>query len=310
MRTGVKLRLFTAVFAVVLLFSAVAVLTTHTTAAVEYKTYAVVPGPTPTVAPTIAGIISGTTYRNAEPVSVYGSCPGTTMVRVYKNEVLAGATICQNGNYAMQIDLFVGANTIVARAYTMNETVSPDSQPVNVQFLPNGMTLGSANTLRETTNRQPYMTAPVYYRGVTAGQRLVWTITLTGGQAPYAVSIDWGDGTSELISRGTDGPFDIGHTYKRPTGSGGYTVIVRATDQNGVKSYLQFVAIVTGDAEATVGRVDGSSATQWLIAGGLAFIAVLTAVVSYWLGVRRGEHRQRKRYEQFQPVQVRKEYDA
>jgi hypothetical protein len=39
------------------------------------------------------------------------------------------------------------------------------------------------------------------YRGYKVGQSIEWTFEVSGGVPPYAINIDWGDGTNSLISQ-------------------------------------------------------------------------------------------------------------
>ncbi len=112
-----------------------------------YGTYAVVPGPIPKVAPSITNLANGRTFAASDSVPIKGSCPGNTLVKIFKNEVLAGAALCQNGAYQLSNDLFVGNNSLIARAYNANDVVSPDSTPVSVQLLLPGSKLNGTEQL-------------------------------------------------------------------------------------------------------------------------------------------------------------------
>ena len=258
-----------------------------------YQTYAVVPGAIPKNPPTISNLLGGQTFVTSDPVLVKGSCPGDTMVKIFKNEVLAGATLCQNGSYQLSIDLFVGNNSVIARAYNANDVTSPDSNPVNVQLLLPGSKLTGSDQLNNVgaPAGQFYVTSEIFHRGATAGDTLTWPLTLAGGQAPYAVNVSWGDGKTDLLSRGDAGLFDISHVYAKPGGyRGSYTIIVTATDQAGNKSFIQLVAIVSGNIQPAgivsnvKGGYDRSAAIR--IAWQLLAVAVLV-VFSFWLGEKR-----------------------
>lgn len=261
-------------------------------------TYAVVNGPVPATAPTITEPASGSRVTTSDPILIKGSCPANTLVKIFKNEVLAGATLCQNGSYSLKIDLFTGTNSLIARAYNTNDAAGPDSAVVIVQLLVPGVTaegIGQLNT--GAPAGQFYLTSQVYHRGVSAGETFTWPLILFGGQPPYAVSVSWGDGKTELYSRGDSNRFDISHKYREPAGDkGAYTIVVNATDQAGSQSYLQLVAIVTGDAKSTgvIGSITGGSnhsAAIRLAWQGLA--AAMLVVVSFWLGERRQAYHQR-----------------
>lgn len=261
----------------------------------DSRTYAVVPGASPDRAPTIDTIQNGSIRTNADPLTVRGSCQNDTMVRVFKNEILAGAVFCQNSAYSLPIDLFIGNNSLIARSFTATEAVSPDSETVSVLLQIPGAALGtSAPGGPGAPSNQFYLTSQVFYRGVNVNEPITWKLTAAGGQAPYAISIDWGDGTTELMSRGVAGPFDVTHTYKQPGGfQNSYKIIVKGSDQSGAKSFLEFVGIASGD-KAALGVIGGvkqgyDSSTfiriAWQVLGLSAAV-----VVAFFIGERRELH--------------------
>lgn len=257
------------------------------------STYAVVPGPIPSSAPTISNLSSGTIFTTSDPVSIKGSCPGNTLVKIFKNEVLAGAALCQNGSYQLQIDLFIGNNSLIARAYNTNDVASPDSSVVSAQLRPAGSDLNSSDQLNSqgAPAGQFYMTSQVFHRGAEVGDTMTWPLTLAGGQPPYAVSVSWGDGKTELISPGNANTLDIKHVYSQTAGaSGSFTVVIHATDQAGNNSYLQLVAIVSGSNKpaGVVGNISGGYKNSAVVRTAWQAIVVLAIIVlSFWLGERR-----------------------
>lgn len=261
-----------------------------------YGVYAVVPAKTPD-APTISSPTSGSTFHGPDPVSVQGRCSADTLVQIYKNGVMAGAALCKSGAYQVAIDLFLGANSLTARAYNANNTPGPDSASVNVTL----SALGSASAAQN----QFYITADQLYRGAYTGQPLSWNLTIAGGEAPYALNISWGDGKTDLISRPVAGPLAISHTYDQPSSDrGSYNVTVKGSDQAGDSGFLQLVAIVSGDKKAVAfgSSTTGGSGTSTTItttiikvAWQLMIVAVLV-VASFWLGERHEFHLLSKRF--------------
>ena len=258
-----------------------------------YQTYAVVPGAIPKDPPTISNLLAGQIFATSDPVLVKGSCPGGTMVKIFKNEVLAGATLCQNGSYQLSIDLFVGNNSVIARAYNTNDVTSPDSNPVSVQLLLPGSKLTGSDQLNNfgAPAGQFYVTSELFHRGATAGDTMSWPLILAGGQAPYAVNVSWGDGKTDLLSRGDTGRFDISHVYAKPGGyRGSYTIVVTATDQAGNKSFIQLIAIVSGNVQPAgiVSNVKGGYNYSTVLRLAWQMLAVAAIVViSFWLGEKR-----------------------
>jgi hypothetical protein len=259
----------------------------------SYTTNAVVTGPAPKAAPTLSSVVNGTIYRTSAPILIKGSCESNTLVKVFKNNVLAGASLCQNGSFQMQIDLFVGSNSLVARAYNTNDVASPDSSVVSVQFLPPNTPLNSSSQLNVigAPASQFYLTSELYYRGANVGDTISWPIIIGGGQPPYALSVSWGDGKTELISRGDAKRFDISHVYHEAAGSkGGFTIIIKGTDQTGTQTYLQLVAIVKGAASnpGVVSSITGGYDHSGIIRAGWQLLAgAAIFAFSFWLGEKR-----------------------
>lgn len=255
----------------------------------DYQTFAVVPAPVPTTAPQITSLSDGQVFKTTDPVNVSGSCPNNTLIKIFKNNVMAGAVLCQNGSYKLQIDLFAGTNTLIARAYNTNDVPAPDSTPVTVTLEASAFNFGSnlPGSLGNPSN-QFYITSDMYYRGASAGDSLNWPITIAGGQPPYALSIGWGDGKTDLLSEATAGTYNISHSYTQPSGKGGYPIFINATDQNGNKSYLQVVGIVSGHKAASL-AIGGHTGSQFFTPiKGVEIIGVLTlTVVSFWIGEKR-----------------------
>lgn len=258
-----------------------------------HDNFAVVEGPKPTVAPTIGNLVNGHVYTTTDPIEIRGSCTENTMVKVFKNEVLAGASLCQDGVYETSIDLFVGNNSLTSRIYNTNDAVGPDSEPVSVQLVLPGTTYTGTEQLNTqgAPAGQFFITSEIFHRGIIAGDSASWPLTLTGGQAPYAVSVSWGDGKTDLYSRGAAGKFDISHTYKKPGGyRGSYTIVIKSTDQLGNTSYLQLVSIVSGDSPAAgaVGTITGGSNTSMPLRIAWQVLAAGALLIGgFWLGERR-----------------------
>lgn len=253
----------------------------------RYTTYAVVPGSAPAEAPTITSVAPGTIYTSGDPISVAGNCPTDTLVKVFKNNVFSGAAFCQNGHYAVQVSLFLGTNSLMARAYNTNNEQSPDSTVVPVTYQAPGAPAPAANS--PLFSNGFFATGDVRYQGVAVGSATSFSVTLAGGQAPYAVSVAWGDGKTDVISRGTAGTFTIQHTYAKSGAGykGSYNVTVQASDQFGAKTFMQLVAIVGGKS-STAAAVQkhyqqfsvSMKAAWWLI------IVAVIIIITFWLGER------------------------
>lgn len=254
----------------------------------SYQTFAVVPGPPPTTAPQITSISNGQVFTTS-PQTIRGTCTARNLIKIFKNEVLAGDTICQNGSFSLSIDFFIGSNTIIARAYNTNDEVSPDSSAITIKFIPPGAQLSGTSEFNPlgAPVGQFYVTTEAFYRGASAGDSLSWPLTVNGGTPPYAVSVGWGDGKTDLYSRGAAGNFDIRHTYaKGPTDNSGYTIVINATDQQGNKSFLQLVALVNSSGQSALANTDKGQPGSgiFLKIAGLLLAGATLAVLGFWIG--------------------------
>jgi hypothetical protein len=232
----------------------------------------------PSTAATITTPSNGQTVTNI-PITVSGLCPGEVLVKIFKNGVFAGSAQCTNGSYSLQIDLFSGANELVAKITDALDQSGPDSNPVSVTF--NDAKYGSAG-------KRVTLTSNYAKRGADPGTALTWPIILSGGTGPYAVSVDWGDNKPiDLVSREFAGTFDLSHTY---ASAGVYNIIVKATDKNGDSAFLQLVGIANG---AISKITPGSSISDQVLATCKVIpwwlyilILVIIALLSFWLGNR------------------------
>ncbi|MDB5175541.1 MAG: Fibronectin type protein [Candidatus Saccharibacteria bacterium] len=188
----------------------------------------------PKQAASISSPTNGAVFGSV-PITVSGLCPKGLLVKIFANNVFVGSAQCETGSYSIQVDLFSNQNEIVARIYDSLDQQGPDSNSVTVtfndqQFIQFGTHVSLSSIYAK--------------RGADPGQVLTWPIILSGGAGPYAVSIDWGDGSApDLQSQSFAGSFDIKHSYKS---AGVYKIIIKITDANGGTAYLQLVGISNG----------------------------------------------------------------
>jgi len=189
--------------------------------------------PPPTQAATITFPTNGSVIGDGQ-VTVTGLCPAGVIVKVFKNNVFAGASPCVNGSYSVLIDLFGGTNQLVAKVFDDLDQQGPDSNVTTVTY---------PISQFEATQRVT-LTSTFAKKGANPGSTLTWPIILSGGSGPYAITVDWGDGkTPDVISQEFAGTFNIEHIYDSP---GVYTIIVRAADKNGSVAFLQLIGIANG----------------------------------------------------------------
>lgn len=238
-----------------------------------------VKGSPPSTAPVILSPRNGD-RTSSIPITVSGLCTTGNFVTISKNNVFAGATTCSdNGTFALQIDLFDGNNRLVAVALDALGQAGPESVSVDVFYdapsftVPGGAAIGKQLFLQTTTT----------VMGISPKLSLRRSVNIVGGIGPYAVSWDWGDGQTSLVSQAIDGPTGASHTYERP---GNYRVIVRASDSTGNAAYLQVVNVVNGPADKLgASRGEGGGALPGtLVATWPLFALAALMVAFFWLG--------------------------
>lgn len=266
-----------------------------------YTTYAASPDPqagsvgltgtVPSKPPTIAATIDSPTdqkHFSTSPVSIGGTCPADTLVEIFKNDIFAGSTPCKaNGTYSLDIDLLIGQNILIARVYDTLNQPGPDSNKVIVFYdaLPDQ---SSALTSLDFSGTQLLLNTNAVYRGIFPEQDLSVPVDIMGGTPPYAVNIQWGDSTNNVLSRKDNSNFSAIHAYKKP---GTYQISLQATDANSRVAFLTVASIVNGQpGVATAGILPANSSTNQLFILWPVYAGVVAVVVSFWLGERREKH--------------------
>jgi hypothetical protein len=238
-----------------------------------------IPSPPPKTAATIASPSSGRTFQST-PIDVNGLCTTGLLVKLFSNNIFVGAVQCEKGSYSIKIDLFGGENTLIARVYDSLDQAGPDSNSVTVTF--------QDATFAAFAARMS-LTSNYAKKGADVGAQLTWPIVISGGTAPYALSVDWGDGSAtDLRSVSFAGTYDLTHTYKT---AGIYAVIVKGTDKAGSTAFLQLVGV--GNGEVTQGSSSGSSNggsnssdKTYIYIWWPVVLLIPFAIVAFWVGRR------------------------
>lgn len=235
--------------------------------------------PPPSSPATISFPKAGAVFNEAV-ITVTGLCPSGTIVKVFKNNVFAGSAQCIKGSFSVQIDLFNGQNELIVRVYDDLDQAGPDSAVVTVNY----------NSPNNDLSSRISLTSNFAKRGASPGETLVWPLAIAGGSGPYAISVDWGDGsTQSILSQQFAGNFNVSHVYARP---GIYTVIVRAVDKGGNVAFLQLVGVANGasgqqdSAGAGAGNSDANKKAQVKVVWWPLVVAIPLLILSFWLGSR------------------------
>lgn len=227
---------------------------------------------------------------SAVPITVNGLCPAGLLVKLFSNNVFVGSVECSNGSYSLPIDLFSGQNELVARVYDALDQAGPDSNNVTVKY-------SDTNFIQFGTSVS--LTSIYAKKGANPGDVLEWPIILTGGTAPYALSVDWGDSSpTDLQSEAFAGTITIKHTYKS---TGVYKIIIKATDKNGSTAFLQVVGVANGKiSQAGAGSTNTNtktSQTRVIIIWWPMLVLLPLIGLAFWAGQRNELYVLRKQLE-------------
>jgi len=233
--------------------------------------------PPPTTAATISNPTNGQSFTTL-PISISGICTSGLLIKIFINNIFSGAADCTSSSYSISADLFIGTNNIVAEDYDSLNQAGPPSNTVTVTYVNNAETASSLINL--TSNYAKI--------GANPGSTLTWPIEISGGTAPYAISVNWGDGKQpSLISQTTSGSLNLTHIYSI---AGVYNITINATDSAGGVAFLQLVGVGDGPASQSpasanlqsvkVKDVGLGNTLLFLIIGLLIFVPLVT----FWLG--------------------------
>lgn len=251
----------------------------------------VMPGPPPSAAAIIENPTDGL-MTDQSVITVDGTCPDDVTVQLFKNAIFAGAVPCENGRFSIQISLLSGKNELVAKVVDLINQYGPDSSPVIVYYNPPSVIPGEGGASPSSGQgvNQLILTSDTPTGGVVNGGLYALHLLISGGQAPYALSVDWGDSSEiELVAKSSEGGFVLKHAYKNP---GKYIIKVQLTDKSRTKTILQLVVIVHGSAGGSLAvpaitapeiptYVPPSFVIIWPL-----YLLIVLLVLMFWLGER------------------------
>jgi hypothetical protein len=195
------------------------------------------------------------------PIQVSGDCPTNiayeaAYVEIFDNGVMRGTALCDAGfKFSLLVDLFPDTNTLTAHVFNKTDDEGPVSAPTTVFYdvpqPPAGQPSKPTGTTKTPAGHKPVMNqlqllTTFVFKGYHIGDTVEWPVSISGGTAPYAISVDWGDDSNDLISRSQSGEFKISHTYSKQGGyKDSYIIKVKASDTSGGSAFMQFFVIVT-----------------------------------------------------------------
>jgi hypothetical protein len=240
------------------------------------------PAAPPKVAATITKPVNGQHFTTT-PITVSGSCPTGTLVEIYKNDIFAGSTPCEsNGTYSLQIDLLFGQNNLKAQVYDVLNQAGPESNTVSV-FYDVSFPVAAPTSFFNFSGAQLILSTDAAFRGSFPNQALNVPITVIGGTAPFAINVQWGDGTNDIVSRSDNNTFNMSHVYKKP---GTYKIVIQGTDSKKLVAYLSVAAIINGKPGLITSTESKPPTNKLFILWPILAVAA-SLVFSFWMGEQR-----------------------
>jgi len=281
-----------------------------------------VPAPPLTEGAVITSPADGTTTAS-NTLLVEGTCPDASYVTLTRNNAFSGVSVCAaDHTFHINTALSPGTNQLIAQDFNITDDAGPTTPAVSVTYNPPDSGGGSSSGSNDggspasgSTGSQPL--APVeilssyHFQAIPSTQTFTYQVTLRGGQAPYTLTIDWGDDTQDINTYVRAGTVTISHNYTSP---GYYTIIVSISDSHGSTSTLQLITfikvpgssgVVFSVGNTTAGPPENPllsalTASKWLLVAWPAYTVVMLMVASFWLG-----ERQELRLLKLQPIRVR-----
>jgi hypothetical protein len=247
--------------------------------------------------------------------SIKGTCPPNSYVVLTRNGLMSGVGLCGAGNsFEISASLYPGVNTLSAQDYNITDDKGPVSASINVTYVfdlttaPGNASSTVPSTSYPYSNAQsaadlPILTSTYSYQAFAVNSKINWNLDISGGVAPYALHVDWGDGTmlDLIISKARVLP--LSHKYAT---TGRYTVTFKILDKVKGETVLQLIAIVqtpifsasSGSTDNTTfpaGNGDFSSiisstlpvlVKHWVAAAWVSYATVSLMSISFWLGER------------------------
>ena len=275
----------------------------------QYDVNAIVPFPRSTVAAVIESPTI-TEVHNAQQI-ITGTCqisdPNPAyIISIWRGSTVLGSSTCASGSFTIPIILKEGVNALIARTITVTDDYGPDSDvfsmvlvlPIVAQPLPPSSQQPTSALEKVTATNQGSLsglsvTTEAPFSLMSAENTASVTIIVSGGETPYTMQLNWGDGSLESHSLPGPGAYTYQHTYAAQKA---YHVHISVRDSQG--AYVEYpYTVVTNHSHSSSGG-GNTTAKQpnqtsvpslWLKIGYVFILLILSFafLMSYWFGWKR-----------------------
>lgn len=275
---------------------------------------ATVNGPPPIIGATITKPRNGEKFSD-NLIEVLGTCQEDTLVVLKNNNLVAGLANCtEAGIFIMNIQLQIGTNVLSALNYDNLNQPGPTTPSVVIKYVknnspnneigiikPNIKTPDNPSSIPGLDDKYKQCSDYKFSKMPTGGALSINIICLPrlfmpdskqsmgfliwGGELPYAVSIDWGDNSSQtLLTFDEPGYKVVNFSYKQP---GLYSIIIRSSDKNHNKSMAQSATKVSGNSDkpnSITNIINDVNDVPLFKASVPLYLTTVTATVGFWIG--------------------------
>jgi hypothetical protein len=238
--------------------------------ATSYDVSAVVPFPVPTTPATFDSGLLGQSVQS--PLfQVAGTCEfvsPATVVSIFRAGSSIGSTPCSpTGRFQLDIGLVIGVNTLIARSLNISNEYGPDSIAGTVTLSMPTNTRAQIIEEQKVQSNLNIVSENPFIALTENSKTAIVSIVVSGGETPYTIELNWGDGTVESRKVDVAGTYVFTHEYAKP---GTYRAVAVVTDVLGVQREHYFAVVNAGpiseekqsDSGSLTGVCDADSRSQ------------------------------------------------
>lgn len=235
---------------------------------------------------------------NTNTITVSGTCPNDSYVKVLRGTEVAGIAVCNANTFTMQISIVPGANLLTAKVFNITDDEGPASPPITVYYDVPVQPETPTQPTNPTGPTRPITSAPSGSGGLAIdvpykytirkpNETWQWELSVSGGTPPYAITIQWGDGTSGTYTRNAADTFTITHAYGK---ADIYRVLIKAQDATGAMTLLEISAPVKDPLQTNIWLLSiFQNLSPWILWP--LYAVLLLFVLLFWLYELRRMHR-------------------
>lgn len=223
---------------------------------------ATVPAPIPVGTPVFTAPDEGT-VTDTDSVNFAGTCPIITpavIIALHDGSTLLGSGLCQNdGTFAVTASLTSGTHTIIATVVTITGDNGESSTPLHITYTPPPVPVTPStpssparpHTPANTNTPSDVSIAPLDiisekpFIAFKSNLKAEWRGRFAGGVPPYVVTINWGDGKSDIYNVSGNDLQVFTHQYRQ---NRLYAFSITVQDNSGLSLKRNYVAMQSSGA--------------------------------------------------------------